>query len=526
MNDDPKVRYERAIAALNRCDWPGAQKLAMDLVRDFPPHAGVYFVAGVAARELSQIPLAIECLGKAVRLNPARPDYLAQLARAWAQASEPVKALELADRAADMSSADPVTLDALGLVYTQGHAYEKAASMFARVAELVPGSGRAQFNHATAMIHRGDVEEAERALTNCLRVDPAYWKAYMSRSQLRRYTSDDNHVEELEALRNRAGNDVMAQLCLNMALSKELEDIGEYDRAFERLVEGKAWGGRGRDYSIDRDRELFESIIEAAPHGIDKTTGSRGEQAIFIVGLPRTGTTLVERIVSSHSEVRSAGELQNFGVALKRATGSTTPQVLDMDVAVRSRGLDWKAIGEQYLASVSPSFMAGSRFIDKLPHNFIYIAYIAAALPGARIICLRRDPMDSCLSNFRQLFALNSSYYDYSFDLMDTARYYVLFDRMMRAWRQRMPDRILEVPYEAVVDDTEQWARRLVGFCGLGWEDACLNFNDNAAPVATASALQVRAPIYRSAIGRWRRYASQMRPVRELFESEGIAIPG
>lgn len=523
MTEDPRQRYQRAIEALNRSDWKTAQSLAMDLVRDVPPHAGVYFVAGVAARELLQIPLAIQCLEKSVQLNPARPDYMAHLARAWAQASEPRRAVELADRAAAMPSDDPVTLDALALVYTQAHAYDKAAAMFGRVAELVPHSARSQFNYATAMIHSGEIGVAEQALEACLRADPRYWKAYLSRAQLRKYPKQDNHVEAMESLREGAGDDATAQMCLNLALSKEYEDIGEHPKAFERLVAGKSWGGRGRNYTTQRDEALFDAIIEGCPD-VGKQSGFDSEQPIFIIGLPRTGTTLVERIISSHSEVHSAGELQNFGVALKRATGSTTPSMLDMDAVMRSRGLDWKALGRQYIESTRPATASLPRFIDKLPHNFLYAGYIAAALPNARIICLRRNPMDSCLSNFRQLFALSSSYYDYSFDLMDTARYCILFDRMMRAWHARMPGRILEVGYESVVDDLDSWARRLIAFCGLEWEDACLRFEENAAPVATASAVQVRSRVYRSAIGRWKRYASQMQPVRELFEAEGIAV--
>lgn len=524
MNDDPKLRYLQAVDALNRSDWKTAQALAMRLVREEQPRAGVYFVAGVAARELSQIPLAIECLENSMRLNPGRPDYMAHLARAWAQASEPRRAMELADRAAAMPTDDPLTLDVLALVYMQAHAYDKAASLFGRVAALVPGSARSQFNHATSMIQSGDVDGAARALDACLRADPGYWKAYLSRAQLRRHSELDNHIDSMEALRKQTANNASAQLCLNMALFKEYEDIGDYPKAFERLVAGKSWGGRGHDYSSERDERLFSAIIDACPSAKQGNPGFGSAEPIFIIGLPRTGTTLVERIVSSHSEVYPAGELQNFGVVLKRATGSATPSMLDMDVVERSGGLDWGAIGRQYVDSTRPATSSLPRFIDKLPHNFLYAGYIAASLPNARIICLRRNPMDSCLSNFRQLFALNSSYYHYSFDLMDTARYCILFERMMDAWRERMPGRILDVGYESVVDDLEAWARKLIDFCGLGWEDACLRFEENAAPVATASAVQVRSPVYRSAIGRWRRYESQMSEARELFEAAGISV--
>ena len=162
--------------------------------------------------------------------------------------------------------------------------------------------------------------------------------------------------------------------------------------------------------------------------------------------------------------------------------------------------------------------------MDKLPHNFLYAGYIAAALPNARIICLRRKPMDSVLGNFRQLFAWSSPMYAYSFDLMDTARYYLLFDRLMRHWAKVMPGRILEVGYEALVADQEGETRRVLMHCGLPWNDACLDFHRNPAPVATASAVQVREPVHRRAIGRWKRYERELQPVRELVEASGITV--
>jgi tetratricopeptide (TPR) repeat protein len=524
MGTDPRTRYHQAVDALNRADWRSALPKAQSVLPEAPEHAGVHFVAGVAARELRQIPVALQYLERAVHLNPARGDYLAQLARAWAQASVPGRAMELADRAAPLAGDDPVTLDALGLVYTQGHAYAKAAEMFGRVAHLCPQSARAQFNHATAMIHAGELDAAGAALEAALRADARYWRAYLSRAQLRKWTREHNHIEQLQRLRASAGSDPMAQLCLNLAISKECEDLGEDAEAFERLVEGKRWGRTGRQYSTRQDEELFEALIGSAPRNVPPAAGFASDAPIFIVGLPRTGTTLVERIISSHSSVRSAGELQNFGVALKRRSGSTTPALFDLDMVRRARALDWKALGREYLDGTRPGTAGTPRFIDKLPHNFLFAAHIAAALPNARIICLRRNPMDSCLSNFRQLFSLGSSYYDYSFDLMDTARYYLLFDRLMATWREILPGRILEIGYEEVVDDIELNARRLVEFCGLPWEDACLRFEENAAPVATASAVQVRSPVYRSAIGRWKRFATQMEPVRELFESAGLRI--
>ncbi|RZA28269.1 MAG: sulfotransferase, partial [Proteobacteria bacterium] len=251
------------------------------------------------------------------------------------------------------------------------------------------------------------------------------------------------------------------------------------------------------------------------------SAGCMSEEPIFVIGMPRSGTTLVERIISSHPMVHSGGELQNFGVCLKRASASTTPSILDLDTIGRCGTLDWERLGSAYIASTRPGTGHTPRFIDKLPHNFLFLGYIARALPNARIIHLRRNPLDTCVSNFRQLFALTSPFYDYSFDLLDTGRYYLMYDQLMRHWDSVLPGRILEVRYEQIVDSLESSSRRLVDFCGLPWDDACLQFERNEAPVATASAVQVRQPIYRTSLNRWKRYEAQL---GELVELLGDAV--
>ena len=339
---------------------------------------------------------------------------------------------------------------------------------------------------------------------------------------MRKATSEHNHEARLQGLLARAG-DAASRMYLNLALAKELEDIGDYPRAFGHLTAGKAAGGEGRGYRSERDARLF-AAIEDATRSMPAVAGSASEEAIFVIGMPRSGTTLVDRILSSHPHVHSAGELQNFGVVLKRASGSRTPELIDIDTVQRTNALDWRKLGDAYIASTRPATSAKPRFVDKLPHNFLYAGFIARALPNARIVCLRRNPMDTCLGNFRQLFAQSTPYYDYSFDLLDTGRYYLVFDRLMRHWRDTMPGRILELDYESLVDDQEGSTRRLLAHCGLDWDDACMRFNDNAAPVATASAVQVRQPLHRDALQRWKRYEPQLAGLRDLLERGGIHI--
>jgi hypothetical protein len=238
--------------------------------------------------------------------------------------------------------------------------------------------------------------------------------------------------------------------------------------------------------------------------------------------MPRTGTTLVERILSSHPQVFAAGELTNFGLASKRATGTGSNRVLDPETLVASASCDAYALGETYLDSTRPRTGHTERFIDKMPLNFFYAALIRRALPNAKIVCLRRNPLDTCLSNYRQLFATGFSYYDYAYDLLDIGRYFAGFSKLADHWARTLGGNYLEVHYERVVENTPQEARRLLEFCELPWDPACVAFERNAAPVATASSVQVRQPIYRTGLERWRHYQRELAPLEVLLRAEGL----
>ena len=280
----------------------------------------------------------------------------------------------------------------------------------------------------------------------------------------------------------------------------------------------------GAERELGQDEALFAAVTRSAPR--PATGGYFTDEPIFIIGMPLSGTTLVERILSSHPDAHAAGELQNFPLALKRAAGSTTPHLIDIDTIERSQQLDWHKLGEDYLNRTRPDTGLTPRFVDKLPHNFLHVGAIANALPNAKIICLRRNPMDTCLGNFRQLFNLASPYHGYANELLDTGRYYVLFDCLMKHWQLTFPGRLVEVRYEALVESQESRTRDLLAFCNLPWHDACLHFEKSEAPATTAGAVQVHAPIHRSALQLWKLYEPQLGELRKLLEDAGIEIDG
>jgi hypothetical protein len=274
----------------------------------------------------------------------------------------------------------------------------------------------------------------------------------------------------------------------------------------------------------------MRAIIEAfdarrlAPAG----RGGAGDGApIFIVGLPRSGTTLVDRILSSHSQVQSLGEINDLSYALiaqaQRPEDEERGPPDRLELIRRSAQLDFAALGSDYLRRVAGYPRDKPRFIDKTPWNFLYLGLIALALPQARIIHLRREPMDSCLALYKTLFRSGSPY---SYDLGDLARYYLAYHRLMEHWRRALPGRVLEVDYERLVQSQESATRELLEGCGLAFEPQCLEFHRNSAPAATASAVQVREPIHARSVGIWKDYARWLVPLAAALREGGVAIDG
>jgi hypothetical protein len=288
------------------------------------------------------------------------------------------------------------------------------------------------------------------------------------------------------------------------------------------LGEAKALKREATPYDLAEIGGLFAAAAETVRSFRRAASGSR-DAPIFIVGLPRTGTTLVDRILSSHSQVSSAGELSDFALQTKRATQTPSPFVLDAETLRAAGKIDLAGVGESYIIRAQRVVGSVPHFIDKMPLNFFYAALILRALPNARIICLRRNPADTVLSNYRQLFATAFTYYRYAYDLTWTADYYARFDELMGVCREHLPsDRFTEVAYENLVTNIEIEARRLVAFCGLDWQEQCLAFHENAAPVATASSSQVRQPLYATSMHRWRRYRESLQPALEVLSARGI----
>lgn len=513
----------QARAALAGGDLQAAAAAAGDLVRTQPGSPTGFFLLGMVAAETGQVAKAVPLLEAAAERGP-EAEHLAQLARLLILLRRDGEAAEIAVRAMALEPDDPLTLDTIGCVLVRLGRHEEAMLPFAAAVSGEPENLEYRYNLAAASGFTGRVGDARMHYEAILAQDPGNARAHYALAILSRQTAGANHVPRLKSALAAADSPADA-LRIRYALAKELEDLGEAE-AFGHLAAANAEHKRSLSYDFARDAAIFDAIevlFAGAADTLAEGDGNPDPAPIFVVGMPRTGTTLVDRILSSHRDVGSAGELQAMPLAVKQLAGTSSHVVIDPATIAASAAIDPAALGATYLARAAHHRPAGTpRFTDKLPANFLYVGHIARALPNARIVCLRRNPMDTVWSNYKNLFASQSAYYAYSYDLMDTARYYARFDRLMALWERLFPGRVLQLSYEGLVADQEGQTRRLLAHCQLGWDDACLSFHENSAAVATPSAAQVRRPLNADGVGKWRLHQDALEPVAAWFATQGI----
>lgn len=418
------------------------------------------------------------------------------------------------------AKSSPALWASIAEFYTHLTDHAAARRCNAEAARLAPGDARFLYALASAEIATGDIERAEQHLSDVIAIDPHDYDAYRNRSTLRRQTQDQNHVAELEGMlaagvRTPAGE---VQLCY--ALAREYEDIGDYDRSFNYLKRGADRRRALLDYRVEGDIAALRRLTEVFDKALVRTgrNGCDEAGAIFVIGLPRSGTTLVDRILASHPEVASLGEVNDFAWSLLHSLGRAAPK---SELIELSTEVDPQRLGKRYLDGIRRYGYREPQLIDKTPLNYLYLGLIRMALPNARVVHIERHPLDSCYGMYRSLFRAG---YPFSYDLDDLGDYYIAYRQLMSHWKSVLPDGFLNVRYESLVDDQEAVSREIVAFCGLDWEPACLEFHRSTTPVATESAAQVREPIHRRALGRWRHYEARFEPLARKLREAGIDV--
>jgi len=512
------LTLKSGLRRLKHKDYKAVHAGSIALIKSNVKNPLPYFLLGNIASVHGNHNKALELFTKAAALDKAEIWYQLYHARELSTLGRSNDAKASADIAQKLNVTDPYIADTLGVVYSRAGYHELAIPLF----ELAVSADKKQasyfYNLGASAQFIGDFQKAQSAYENTIALNPKFYRAWSSLVSLSKQTTDSHHLDELMSLFEAARGDAEGQLQLGHAICKTLEDLERHEESLMWLLRGKQAKRDLLRYDRKAGQALFASAKKTTHTTLITSQISEDVTPVFVVGLPRTGTTLVDRVLSSHSEVVSAGELNIFAELIKSAAGTPSKLVMDSETFVQANALNLPEIGRLYLDKTHGRAQGAPYMVDKMPLNFFYAALIHRALPNARIIALRRGAMDSCLSNFRQLFSTQFSFYNYTFDLPDTAEFYRGFDGLMAHWLENLPtDRFMEVHYEDIVFDQETQTRRLLDFCGLPWEEACLRFHENAAPVSTASSVQVRQPLYSGSIGRWKKYGDKLDGLRDAL---------
>jgi tetratricopeptide (TPR) repeat protein len=575
--EDALAHYDRALAlddtfvqahsnrgnALQRlkrfAEAEPAYRRAIALQGDF---ADAWNNLGTCLRELKRPQEAEAVYRKALELTPTNPETLDNLALA-------LKDLDRLDDAADMSrralaieqrsdkfhvhyatilldlkkvdeaeaaveralalNADNhEALNLIGRIAFECGELEESLKHYRRALTLKPDLADAFNNMGNVLKELGRLDEALDAYREAARLDPDISGVYVNLADSKKFAAGDPHLAAMEALAAKTdGLSKTDRMQLDFALGKAYADLKDHARSFKHLSAGNAAKRATIAYDEQATFALFERITAAFSRELIAAKSGGGDPSaapVFIIGMPRSGTTLVEQIIASHPLAYGAGELQTLNDLLLTVRGADGKALAYPEFVAALDRVALQQIGARYVASVCAAAvdhgrMGAARITDKMPSNYYFAGFIHLALPHAKIIHIVRDPVDTCLSCFSKLFAAEQNH---TYDLGELGRYYKRYERLMAHWRAVLPaGRILDVRYEDVVTDLEREARRIIAHCGLPWHDKCLSFHQTDRPVRTASATQVRQPIYASAVGRWRVYEEHLGPLLQALGMTG-----
>jgi len=403
------------------------------------------------------------------------------------------------------------------------HRDQEAVASYERAVALRPDQVEIYSNLGATLRDLGRFDEACLSFEKALALAPRAARFYRYLSDSKRFLAGDRHLVAMEELaRDAASLPKLEQMELHFALAKAYADCQQLERSFHHLLAGNALKRQQTAYDESTALGLLERIRTIFTPELMRSKSGGGDPSpvpVFIVGMPRSGTSLIEQILASHPKVFAAGELAELDKTIANLGLPFGAPTAFPDRVASLTAEELRQLGERYLAAIRTMAPDAERITDKMPANFHFAGLIHLALPNARIIHARRDPVDTCLSCFSIVF---TGEIPFAYDLGELGRYYRAYQRLMDHWRAVLPERVmLEVQYEDVVDDLEGEARRIVAHCGLEWNDACLAFHKTERAVRTASVAQVRQPIYRSSVGRWRPYAHLLSP---LFEALGAGL--
>ena len=490
-----------------------AEQLCFKLLSRNPRNAKALYIAGRLALDIGDDSLAAQYLERAVKESPRQPLFLVALGEACRNDREAAikhyrKALAVRPNMVD-------ALEGLSRAYVKTGRGETALGMWEKVMQLDPKHETARLGLADALTSLGRMDEAAAILHESIELRRAVGASYNALANTRKFISEPPELASILTELDSSNLEPGEASHLHHAAGKILNDLKRYDESIDQYQKAKLISGHDFDIGdyrrrVDRSIHVFTPTLLSSRAGLGDPT----EAPVFIVGMPRSGTTLTEQICASHPDVFGAGELTKLRLVANQAgIGKGSPaEFRSALIAMPEEQL--KALAADYLGYVRKMAPQALRIVDKMPHNFELVGLIALLFPNARIIHCRRDSIDNCISCFVTKF---NDKHGYNADLVKLGHYYREYDRLMRHWNSILPGRIHEVRYEAMIADQEAESRRLIEFLGLPWDDACLRFHESERAVATPSRWQVRQPVYASSVKRWKNYGPKIQPLIEAL---------
>jgi tetratricopeptide (TPR) repeat protein len=492
-------------------NWTQAAASFEAIVNHQPNHLPALLKSSGALLKLDRYRAARDRVLAAVPLAIDHPGLTLELARKLRELHEPARLLELLARSSFLRCGHAPMLTEMALIVSSIGDQARALEFVTAAVQADPRHAQARYMRGTVLMFLGRMDEAESELEAAIGLQPAFPQAHWVLSRLRNWTPDRNHVDRIRGMLGKAPRDSESEAYLSNALHNELHDLGDYEGSWEALERCCRIKNQREPYDEGRTRELFEAIKALCTPEFVKSAPRDDEFVpIFIIGMHRSGTTLLERILGGHSLVSDGGETYAFTAQIKIATDHKCTHAVDMLSVQRFAGADFDAIGRGFIAD-SRWRAKGKPFLtEKLPPNLLNAGFIAKAIPNARILHMVRDPIDTCFSNLRTYFT-NAALY--SFNQIDLANYVGHYQGLMQHWRDVMPSRVLDVSYDDLVRDTETTVRRIFDFCGLPFEADAMNVERSSGSVATASTAHVRQGILTNRGAAWKPYESHLQPL-------------
>lgn len=504
-----------------------AERMLRELLRSHPENVDALRLLGVMSLSAGRLPEAERLLRRATHLAPDFAEAQLDLGRALKEQHKLQEAIEALERAIALEPGNFLTHFLLASVLSPAARTDDAIAAYRKVLKLRPRHSGAWLGLGHALKTAGAQEEAIAAYRECLRLRPGSGEAWWSMANLKTYQLSDQDIAAMQlqlAKQEGQGEDdegFSTQSRVNMlfALAKAYEDRGDDELAWQYYEQGNVTQRMQEHYDPVRTEVVNDEIISVFNAEFleqNKGHGHPSNEPIFIIGLPRSGSTLLEQILASHSQVEGTSELPYVGVIANtagrnRADGLIYPRAL-RDFSAEK----WSQMGQTYLDLARIHRGEGRpRFVDKMPNNFPHVGLLHLVFPNAKIIDARRYPLDSTFSCYRQLFARGQSFV---YDQTDIGEYFLQYQRMMDYWHEVLPGRVLTVQYEDMVTDFDTQLARLLEYCGLPFEESCARFWETDRPVRTASSEQVRQPIYTQSIHRWRRYEEQLSELIDVLQ--------